>query len=89
MFDGGNICIMCIYQTGENDMNNGLIIKNGKLYGDKNNSEKAMQFVAQLLKMADEAEKKAIATTAYKAKVLNQNARQARKDADRIEKSLK
>lgn len=67
---------------------NGLVMKNGKLCGDKNNVEKAMQFIAKLRAAADDADKKALATRAYKSRLLNQNARAARKDADRIEKSL-
>lgn len=67
---------------------NGLIIKNGRIYGDKRNADKARQFVARLRQAADEAERQAAATTPYQARLLGQNARAARRDADRIEASL-
>lgn len=67
---------------------NGLTAVNGKLVADKGQPDKAREFIAKLRAAADEAEKKSMATTASKAKLLMQNARAARKDADRFEKSL-
>jgi len=67
---------------------NGLIIKNGRLCGDKRSPQKTLRFIAELRKRADDAEKKSLAVTEYKARVLKQNARAARREADRIESDL-
>lgn len=67
---------------------NGLILIDGRLYTDANNAPAARAFVAKLRASADEADARAEAVTADKARRLRQNARQARKDAERILSTL-
>lgn len=67
---------------------NGLTAIDGKLVADMEQPDKAREFIAKLRDAADTAEKQSMAATRSKANRLAQNARAARKDADRIEKSL-
>jgi len=67
---------------------NGLKIKNGKIVADNSNKAATVAFLQTLRAAADDAEKKSLACPRYKAKIYMQNARAARRDADRIEKTI-
>ncbi len=67
---------------------NGLIEQDGKIVADPHNPEAALVFIAQLRDAARKADQQADAATPSKASKLRQNARGARKDADRIEGTL-
>lgn len=66
----------------------GLVVIDGRLYGDKDNADKARQHVRDLLALADKADARAERVTDYKACRLRANARAARKDAKRILSTL-
>lgn len=72
----------------EVDITKGVIKRGGKLIANPGNIPAARAFVAELRRLADKAEKQALASTESKAQRLMQNARQARKDADNIEKTI-
>ena len=67
---------------------NGLVSIKNRLYGDRDNPGAARAFVARLLKAADDADRKALPATRYKAEKLRQNARAARKEATQILSTL-
>lgn len=70
------------------DITKGVIKRGRELVANPDNIPAARAFVAELRRQANEAEARALATTESKARILNQNARQARRDADRIEKTI-
>ena len=65
--------------------NTGLIVRKGRLYPDRKNLEQTRKFISLLRQQADEADNKSNAVTPYRAELLRQHARQARRDADRLE----
>ncbi len=65
-----------------------LVDANGHLHADKNNTAATVGVISKLLKAADDAELLALASTESKARGLRQNARAARNDARRLEKTL-
>lgn len=67
---------------------NGLILKDGRLYGDPQNPAAAQEFARRLMRKAEAAEAKANIVTPYKARLLRQNARAGRRDARRILSTL-
>ena len=72
----------------EVDITKGIIKKGDKLIANPKNIPAARAFIAELRRLADEAEQQALASTESKARRLMQNARQARKDADNIEMTI-
>ena len=66
----------------------GLMLKGNQIVADGKNPDKTRKFIALLRSSARRSEIQSRATTAYKAKRLMQNARQAREDANRIEATL-
>lgn len=72
----------------EIDVTQGVVLRGKRWVANPDNIPAARAFVAELRRRADEADRQAEATTAYKARILRQNARAARKDADRIEKTI-
>jgi len=67
----------------------GLLLKGKQVVADPANPEAARAFVASLRDEADKAEKEAVGQTESKARILQQNARAARRDADRIEGTIR
>lgn len=72
----------------EMNLADGVIRKGKQLVANPDNLPAARAFIAELRRQADEAERQASAATPYKAKLLMQNARAARRDADRIESTI-
>jgi len=70
------------------DITKGVIKRGKELVANPDNIPAARAFIAELRRRADEAQAKALTTTESKARILNQNARQARMDADRIERTI-
>lgn len=66
----------------------GLTVLRGQLVADGLNPAATREFLALLREHADDYETQAQDATPYRTRLLLQNARQARKDADRIEKTL-
>lgn len=66
----------------------GLTIRNNRIVPDGVNTDGTRQFIAKLRFEANKREALASASKPYKAKLLMQNARAARKDADRLERLL-
>lgn len=72
----------------EIDLTQGVVPRGNKWVANPDNIPAARAFVAELRRRADEADHQAAATTEYKARLLRQNARAARRDADRIEATI-
>ena len=66
----------------------GLTIKNKQLVPSGKNNDGTRKFIETLRQAASDSERAATHSKPYKANLLIQNARQARKEANRIEKLL-
>jgi len=70
------------------DLVPGLKLKGRRLVADPDNLPAAREFVANLRREAEKLDKEAGAATKAKGRKLRQNARAARRDADRIERTI-